>query len=244
MIPLVKRKQVLKSLTGLSLLSVVVFLQGCTQQRHAVLALTTTIIGLEVSQNPATQVPQGKLGYNRGELAFVPTNRSAKDQAGNTAGGAQDSADVLMELRYGGIFDKGASSGIYQRLAVGKTAVQQDGAAAMFIRDAEGEVDADAKDALKAALSPKQLTEAEERAVTKVRIDDAKIVLILEKVAPEGTLDKTKLESALSKAEGVSRNIKDMLKESETADKLKERLEVLYNSALNPLFKALYDSNS
>ena len=46
-----------------------------------------------------------------------------------------------MELRYSGIFDTGASSGIYQRLAVGKTAVQQDGASMMFAKNADGDVD-------------------------------------------------------------------------------------------------------
>jgi hypothetical protein len=58
-----------------------------------------------------------------------------------------------MELRYGGIFDVGASSGIYQRLAVGKIAVQQPGASLMFAKDASGVVTADAQKALKAVQS-------------------------------------------------------------------------------------------
>lgn len=126
-------------------------LYGCTEkQGYSVLAVTGTVIGVEVSQNPATQSPQAKLGYNRGELAFVPTNRNGGNSAGDLHNGASDSADVLMELRYGGIFDLGASSGIYQRLAVGKEAVRQPGASMMFAKNADGSIDAQTQSALDA----------------------------------------------------------------------------------------------
>lgn len=108
-----------------------VFFQGCSTQRQAVVASTGTNVGVELSENPANQMPQAKLGYNRAELAIVPTNRSASEDAGNTNNGATDVADVLMELNYSGI----NSSGIYQRLAVGKNAVSQHGAAYLFAKD-------------------------------------------------------------------------------------------------------------
>ncbi|MGD9728554.1 MAG: hypothetical protein AB7G68_20775 [Nitrospiraceae bacterium] len=119
-------------------------LQGCHSYTHSVIASTGTSIGVEISQNPATQVPQAKLGYQRVELAVVPTNRSAEKTttAANSMGnGAKDHGEVIMELRYGGIFDTGKSSGIYQRLAVGAIAVTQPGAALMFARNAEGDID-------------------------------------------------------------------------------------------------------
>lgn len=119
---------------------------GCAS-RHMIVAATGTNIGVEVSQNPANQSPQAKLGYQRTEFAIVPTNRSAKEE---TTGGAQQHGDVIMELRYGGIFDLGKSSGIYQRLAVGSKAVERPGAALMFSRDADGNVSADAAKALEA----------------------------------------------------------------------------------------------
>ena len=49
---------------------------GCTNNRHAVIAVTGTNIGVEISQNPANQSPQAKLGYQRSEVAIVPSNRS------------------------------------------------------------------------------------------------------------------------------------------------------------------------
>jgi hypothetical protein len=78
----------------------------------------------------------------------VPTNRSAKEDAGDGVGGAASHGEVLMELRYGGVFDLGPSSGIYQRLAVGQTAVQQAGASLMFSRDADGAISEPARQAL------------------------------------------------------------------------------------------------
>ncbi|WP_035056115.1 hypothetical protein [Desulfuromonas sp. TF] len=135
---------------ALALILAGMLIQGCARQGYSVLASTGTLIGVEISQNPASQAPQAKLGYNRAELAFVPTNRAAGENPGNTHHGARDSANVIMELKYAGIFDWGSNSGIYQRLAVGDLAVQQPGAAAMFIRKGDGTVDDEAVKALEA----------------------------------------------------------------------------------------------
>jgi hypothetical protein len=135
------------SINFLFLIGVLLGTQGCATSDHAVLAATGTVIGVELSQNPATQVPQGKLGYNRAEFAYVPTNRNKSDEAGQSGNGAADTAEVLMEIKYSDIFSSG--SGIYQRLAVGKTAVSQAGAAYMFARDAEGKISPETAAALK-----------------------------------------------------------------------------------------------
>lgn len=127
---------------------VAVGLEGCGPQRHALVAVTATSIGVEIAQNPANQTPHAKLGYQRQEVAVVPTNRSANEEVGNGGGGAASHGEVLMELRYGGIFDMGPSSGIYQRLAVGPTAVRQPGAWLMFSRDADGTVSDEAQQVL------------------------------------------------------------------------------------------------
>jgi hypothetical protein len=136
--------------TAIALVYIGVALAGCAA-RHSILAVTETNIGVDVSQNPANQSPQVKLGYQRVELAIVPTNRSAGEEPGDLAkvgGGAKDYGDVIMELRYGGIFDTGPSSGIYQRLAVGAEAVRQPGASVMFARNADGQLTTEAQQAL------------------------------------------------------------------------------------------------
>jgi hypothetical protein len=123
-----------------------ILIQGCSGNDHAVISSTGTLIGLELSQNPTTQTPQGKLGYNRAEFAYVPSNRNQEDDAGNTGQGAKDTAEVLMELKYNDIFS--GQSGIYQRLAVGSTAVSQPGAAVMFLRGEDGNVSQSTLDSL------------------------------------------------------------------------------------------------
>jgi hypothetical protein len=130
----------------------VLALPGCqTNQRHQVIAVTGTNIGVEVSQNPANQSPQAKLGYQRAEFTIVPTNRGVDAQDKGNGNGALDVPDVVMELKYSGIFDFGEMSGIYQRLAVGSKAVEQPGASLMFVRNAKGEVTANGAAAIAAA---------------------------------------------------------------------------------------------
>ena len=122
---------------------------GCAQ-RQMIIASTATNIGVEISENPAKASPQAKLGYQRAELALVPTNRSGES---DTSGGADQCANVLMELKYSGIFSFGADSCLYQRLAVGKDAVTQRGAAFMFARDASGNLSDKAASAIEKSFA-------------------------------------------------------------------------------------------
>lgn len=123
---------------------VLLLFSGCSSPPTRVIAVTGTNIGVEIAQNPATQVPHAKLGYQRAEIALVPTNRREEDPPTGSITGADQTAEVLMELKYAGIFSWGDSGGIYQRLAVGKTAVTRPGAAVMFARNVTGDVDANA----------------------------------------------------------------------------------------------------
>jgi len=105
-------------------------LLGCEAVPRSVVAFTGTNIGLDISENPATQMPHMKLGYNRAEGAFVSDKIIHEN--------SEDVANVLMELRYGGSNDMNPA--IYQRLAVGKTAVKQDGATALFLKNSDGTI--------------------------------------------------------------------------------------------------------
>lgn len=106
---------------------------GCAGALHdSVITSTGTVLGVEVAQNPTTELYQAKLGYTRAELAFVPTDRG---QASNQIGGAASTGNVILELSMKNIFTGG---GVYQRLAIGKDAVCQPGAAFMFAKDQNG----------------------------------------------------------------------------------------------------------
>lgn len=133
----------MKALITTLALTVLVICSGCRAiDRNYVVTGTGTIIGIQIAENPATQLYEAKLGYARAEAALVPTN----------------GVSVLMELKYSGIFSRGG--GIYQRLAVGDTAIRQPGAAVMFAKDADGKISSNAVEAItgkieKIPLAPK-----------------------------------------------------------------------------------------
>lgn len=223
------------------LLTGVLLMTACAKD-HYIVASTATVIGLELSQNQATQSPQAKLGYNRAELAVVPTNRKncKADDTNCTpvpsgTNGAADSADVLMELRYGG-FSFSGSGGVYQRLAIGKDAVVQPGASLMFAKDSKGNITKDAADAVDSAVN----TEAFENGISNAQQKQAKITLILGNVAPGGTLDKTKLESLFNTA-AIPANDGErvFILQTTNATDLKNRLKVASSDLVQKLNKAI-----
>ncbi|MBL8663209.1 MAG: hypothetical protein JNM29_10295 [Candidatus Odyssella sp.] len=128
---------------------------------HYVIAASGTSIGLDISFDQARQTPQARLGYHRGEAALVPSNRTpcvvdrerrAVACAGHRGNGAKDTTDVIMELYYGDMFSQSAV--IYQRLAVGENAVRSDGAALLFSKRPDGDVDGNAPLLLGAKVDP------------------------------------------------------------------------------------------
>jgi hypothetical protein len=124
-------------------------LGACSHDPTHVIASTATVIGVDLGQGQATSAVTGTLGYKRAEFALVPTNKvqpqpgggaSADGGAGSALGnGARDSADVVMELNYQGIFSSGG--GIYQRLAVGPNAVLAPASKVMFAKSPDGKID-------------------------------------------------------------------------------------------------------
>jgi hypothetical protein len=113
----------------------ILLMTGCSAINHNyVISSTSTILGVQIAENPATQLYSAKFGYARAEMALVPTNGPS----------------VIMELRYSGIFNR--SGGIYQRLAVGNTAVMQPGAAFMFAKDANGNLSSNTVQAITAKI--------------------------------------------------------------------------------------------
>jgi hypothetical protein len=124
---------------GLSI-AAVLLLTGCVANKENVLAVTSTVIGVQIHQKDADKTPELKVGYARAEFAFVPTDK--RSDTNSASGSAANSAEVLMEINAQGNVGLGTAyqGGIYQRLAVGKTAVQQPGAAFMMAKDASGNI--------------------------------------------------------------------------------------------------------
>lgn len=173
-----------KYLSGVAL--ALLWLSGCANaedKNHYVIASTGTMIGIEISQKPDTQTPQFKLGYNRAELAIVPTDRNtcATDSRAGTSrvecegsGKASDVPDVLMELRYKGETKNGVDTGIYQRLAIGKNAVEQPGASLLFV-DKDNQKEVAGAFGIYSSSVEKQMQIADEIEVCYEKISDTNI---------------------------------------------------------------------
>ena len=108
---------------------------GCSSLKNSVMVSTGTFLGVQVAENPTTQLYEAKLGYGRAEFAYVPGNTNDPSSV----------PDVMMEIRMENMFKGGF---IYQRLAVGRNAVSQPGASLMFAKDASGTLNSNAVSAI------------------------------------------------------------------------------------------------
>lgn len=125
---------------------------GCQKLlRENVLATTQSMIGVTLAQNPGTQMYEFKAGFARNEFFLVPTGKTVHYAEGDWkaagdeppfANDADVTPEVLGEIQVGGKGKQGLGSGeqagqieVYQRLAVGKIAVQSRGAIALMSND-------------------------------------------------------------------------------------------------------------
>lgn len=136
---------------------------GCSDRllRENVFANTETMLGVQVAQNAKTQMYEARLGFVRHELFLVPTSKrvvygkdgeiaprgsdgsvDAATVRSLTSNDAATTPEVLGEIMVDGALPGMGNGGnlrvgVYQRLAVGKEAVSQPAAIALFARDAE-----------------------------------------------------------------------------------------------------------
>jgi hypothetical protein len=113
-------------------------MSGCTT--GYITASVQSVIGLDVSENPHTQVPHVRFGYIRSQYYYVPTGKYTGSQTEGSADKATDKASDTPELVSSIDIDIsfGSSSKIKEKFAIGKTAVTSLSAGAMF--DPEGKV--------------------------------------------------------------------------------------------------------
>jgi hypothetical protein len=96
---------------------------GC-KAPNSIVTTAQSVLGISVSENPATQLYEARAGIVVSQVAFVPCNTNSGYVP-----------DVILEFRVNNLFTGGL---VYQRLAIGSSAVGQPGAALMFARDAKG----------------------------------------------------------------------------------------------------------
>lgn len=105
--------------SNIALLLASMLLIGCAATKDRIVVGTSTVLGFEIAQNPGTGMYQARLGYGRAEIAVTPTNN----------------VDVITEIRWNSLLQTG---GLYQRMAIGKTACEN--SVYMFLKDRNGDV--------------------------------------------------------------------------------------------------------
>ena len=139
--------RIIRAITcGLAIALVSPSLAGCAGKilRENVLATTQSAFGLQVAQNPQTQMYEAKIGYSRNEFFLVPTDKTimyetsggSDEKEKSVQSGASKTANVLAEIQVGGTAKNSEQRvTIYQRLAVGDIAVKSGAAIALYAED-------------------------------------------------------------------------------------------------------------
>jgi hypothetical protein len=118
------------------LMAAVLAMTGCAALKDHVFVNTETVLGISICQSAASGSPEARLGYARVEIALAPTN-----------------SEVLTEFQFKNAFSFTAGPGLYQRMAIGKDAVEQSWP--MFCKDNNGNMPTNIAAIYQSIKSPK-----------------------------------------------------------------------------------------
>lgn len=104
-------------------------LSGCASNGYITSSITTAI-GLDVSENPQTQVPHVRFGYIRTGLYYIPTGKTGQGGTGMGNGLASDTPHVVSTILVSTKFLSDLT--ISEQFAVGQDAANSAGAQQMF----------------------------------------------------------------------------------------------------------------
>jgi hypothetical protein len=97
-----------------------------------------TVVGLDVSENPKTQVPHVRFGYVRSGLYYVPTGKSPGPPESTSSENVSDTPELVSEIFVNANFL--SSMTINEKFAIGKSAVQSPTAQTAFASTAGQQV--------------------------------------------------------------------------------------------------------
>lgn len=152
---------------------------GCNSPQSCIILSNQTGFGIRASYNPQTQLPEGEIGYINSVFSIIPTNRafnSDEVQIEKVGGGAKDTANVLFETNFSNWFNFWSDQAIYQRVAVGETAVSQPGVFAIFAKDYDGKIDVELIKALSGLKSETQNVSKLKSLIAKVYTDKKTVI--------------------------------------------------------------------
>jgi hypothetical protein len=114
---------------GFSHLVIMLFLCSCSGNGY-ITSSVSTVLGLDVSENPKTQVPHIRFGYVRNGLYYVPTGKTLTTTSdnGGIVGPASETPTVVSEIFVNSKFLTDIT--ISEKFAIGPTAVNSSAAVA------------------------------------------------------------------------------------------------------------------
>lgn len=126
------RLTILAAATATSLLA-----SGCstTVVRENIISSVNTGVGLQIAENPKTQLYEVKVGYLRNQFYSIPTAKDVK-RGGNVASATNHVGTPQVVSGFGGSLDlnhQALGGGIAENFAVGETAVGSPAAVMMYM---------------------------------------------------------------------------------------------------------------
>jgi hypothetical protein len=116
-------------------LGVTLLLSGCAGNGYITSSINT-VLGLDVSENPKTQVPHVRFGYVRSGLYYVPTGKTESTSGGTStsSGQANETPTVVSDIFINSKFLTDIT--ISEKFAIGGDAVQSQAAQHSFRKSA------------------------------------------------------------------------------------------------------------
>jgi hypothetical protein len=127
-----------KLLVGLGLISVSMLIcQGCAANGY-ITASVQSVVGLDVSENPQTQVPHVRFGFIRNQYYYIPTGKVVVSGGPAGSGKADETPELVSDIYVKMEFLQ--SGEIKEKFAVGAVAVSTDTAKVMFTDKDKGTI--------------------------------------------------------------------------------------------------------
>ena len=119
-----------KLLVGLGLISVSMLIcQGCAANGY-ITASVQSVVGLDVSENPQTQVPHVRFGFIRNQYYYIPTGKVVVSGGPAGSGKADETPELVSDIYVKMEFLQ--SGEIKEKFAVGPRAVKSESAQMVF----------------------------------------------------------------------------------------------------------------
>lgn len=109
-------------------LGLAALLMGCAPTGY-ISASVQSVIGLDVSGNPQTQVPHVRFGFVRSQLYYIPTDKVSV--AGSPSGNAKETPRVVSSIQVDSQFFQGLK--LEEKFAVGDGVADSMAAQALFL---------------------------------------------------------------------------------------------------------------